>query len=73
VVGGGLHVAGNLVALALVDCPHLEHGVDEEAEAFLGGGAAGRGVRRGDQAEILEIGHDVADGGGGEAGFEEAR
>ena len=36
------------------------------------GGAAGGGVRRGDEAEILEVGHDVAHRGRREAGFEQA-
>ena len=54
-------------ALALVDRADLEHGVDEEPQALLRRRAAGRGVRRGDQPEILEIGHDVAHRGGRQA------
>jgi hypothetical protein len=45
----------------------LEQGVDEEAVALVGGYAPGRCVRRGDEAQILQIRHDVADGGRGEA------
>ena len=73
VVGLGLHVAGDLGALAFVHRADLEHGVDEEAEALLGGRAARRRVRGRYEPEILEIGHDIAHGGGREAGFEEPR
>ena len=39
---------------------HSEQGVDEEAVAALRGHASGRGVRAGDEAELLEVRHDVA-------------
>ena len=64
---GGLDLRVDRAALALVDGADLEHGVDEEAQALLRRQPAGRGVRRGDQAEILEIGHDVAHRGGRQA------
>ena len=38
-----------------------QHGVDEEAVAARRRDAAGAGVRAGDQAELLEIGHHVPD------------
>ena len=60
-----------LVRSRFVDGADLEHRVDEEAEALLGRGAAGGGVRGGDEAEILEIGHHVAHRGGREARVEE--
>ena len=41
--------------------PRRQHRVDEQAVAARGGDAAGAGVRAGDQAELLEIGHHVAD------------
>ena len=58
--GRALDLLGDLGPLVLVDRPHLEHGVDEEAQALLGGQPPGRGVRRRDQPQILEVGHDVA-------------
>ncbi len=53
--------------LLVVQGLELEQRVDEEAVALVGRNAAGGGVRRGDEAQILEVGHDVADGGRGEA------
>ena len=44
----------------------LEQRVDEEAVALVGGDAAGRGMRRGHEAQILQIRHDVADRGRGQ-------
>ncbi len=38
-----------------------QHGVDEQPVAARGRDAAGAGVRAGDQAELLEVGHHVAD------------
>ena len=40
----------------------LEQRVDEEPVALVGRDAAGRGVRRSDEAELFEIRHHVADG-----------
>ena len=51
-------------ALGARDVAHLEDAVDEEAQAELGRDPPGRDVRRIEQAEQLEILHDVADGGG---------
>ena len=50
---------------ALVDgkIADLEERIDEEAEPELGRQAPGGGVRRVDEAELLEVGHDVADRG----------
>ncbi len=45
---------------------HLEQRVDEEAIALVGRHAPGGGVRGADEAELLEVGHDVAHGRGGE-------
>ncbi len=41
-----------------------EHGVDEQAVAARGGHPAGRGVRAGDQAQLFQVAHHVAHGGG---------
>ena len=51
--------------LGVLDLERLDSDqpVDEEAVASGRGDAAGRGVRAGDQSEVLEVGHHVADGG----------
>ena len=43
-----------------VDRPDFQHGIDKEAQALLGGQASRRSMGRRDQAEIFEIGHDIA-------------
>ncbi len=43
---------------------HGEHGVHEQAVALGCGDAAGGGVGAGDQAQLFQIGHHVAYGGG---------
>ena len=40
-----------------------QHRVNKQAVALGGGHAAGRGVRADDQAQLFQVGHDVADGG----------
>ena len=60
------NVAGDLVALGLVHGPHFEHGIDEKPQTLLGRCASGRGVGCGDQAQLFEIGHDVAHRGRGQ-------
>ncbi len=57
--------AARLDALALLfrDVADFEQAVDEQPQPGVGRQAAGRGVRRVEQAEILQVGHDVADGG----------
>jgi hypothetical protein len=40
-----------------------QHGVDEEAVAARRGDAPCGGVRADDQAQLLQVGHHVADGG----------
>ncbi len=42
---------------------HFQQAVDEEAQALLGRGAAGAGMRRVEQAHGFQVGHDVADRG----------
>src|SRR5690606_21033117 len=46
---------------------NLEHAVDKEAQAHLRRDAPGADMRAVEQAEMLEILHDVADRGGREA------
>ena len=48
----------------LIERLHVQQRVDEEAIALVGGDASGGSVRGGDEAELLQIGHDVADGRG---------
>ena len=52
-----------LRALVLVHIADLQQRIDEEAQADLGRQAPGAGVRRIDEAEFLEILHDIAYGG----------
>ena len=49
-----------------VDVPASQQRIDEEPVTLVGGHAAGRGVRRGDEAVLLEVRHHVAHGGGAE-------
>ena len=58
--------AARLDALALVlgEVADFQQAVDEQAQPGIGRQAAGRGVRGVEQAEVLQVGHDVADGGG---------
>ena len=51
-------------ARPMSSCLIDEQRVDEEAVAARRRHAAGRGVRAGDEAELLEVGHHVADRGG---------
>ena len=51
----------------------LHQRIDEEAQAELGRQPAGRGMRRIDQAELLEVRHHVADRGGRQRHREDAR
>ena len=50
----------DLAPLALVEVADLHQRIDEEAQAQLRRQPPGRGVRRIDQAELLEVRHDVA-------------
>jgi len=56
-----LHV--DLAALGLGEVADLEDAVDEQAKPGLGRQPAGRGVRREQQPGLLQVRHDVADGG----------
>src|SRR5262249_33420552 len=44
-----------------VERPHLEQAVDEDAITLRRRHTSGGGVRCGEQADLLEVGHDVAD------------
>ena len=48
------------LAVVLGEIADLHQGVDEEAQPHLGRQPAGRGMRRVDEAELLEIRHDIA-------------
>ena len=56
--GGDLALDGDAVGLA--EIADLHQRIDEEPQAELGRQPAGRGVRRIDQAELLQVLHDVA-------------
>ena len=60
---GGLHLRLDLPPLLDREVADLEQRIDEEAEPELGRQPPRRGVRGIDQAEALEVGHDVADRG----------
>ena len=60
-------------ALLLGEVAEFHEGVDEEAQALLGRQAAGRDVRRIDEAKLLEVAHHVAHGGGRERRRQHAR
>src|SRR5712691_90669 len=57
---GGLDLGFDGAALVLGEVADLQERVDEEAQPKLGGQAAGAGVRRIDEAERLQVRHDVA-------------
>ena len=65
--GLGTAAAGQFLAqpgqLALARRLHLQQAVDEHPVAMRGRDAAGRGMWRGQQAQILQVAQDVADGG----------
>src|SRR5690606_1947365 len=42
---------------------HLQQGINIKSVPFVGRYAARRGVRRGDVTHLLQVGHDVANGG----------
>src|SRR5207248_2114794 len=60
----GVPGAGDLrfdrLAVALGQIADLHQGVDEEAQPDLGRQPPGGGMRRIDEAELFEIGHDIA-------------
>ncbi len=62
IVGVDVVALEELLALLGAHGADLEQGVDEEAQPLIGGHAAGRGVRLLEEAGLLEIAHDVADG-----------
>ena len=59
-----LRLVGGQRLLAKALRLHRQHGVHKQAVAPRRGNASGRGVGADDQAQLLQIGHDVADGGG---------
>ena len=63
---GRVQLVFQLVHLRRIQRLHGEQGVDEEAVAARRGYASGGGVRADDEAHFFQVGHDVADGGGGQ-------
>ena len=63
---GGGNALLDLDAFFAGQIADLQHAVDEEPQALLGGHPAGAGVGRIKQAHPLQIGHDIADRGGGQ-------
>ena len=66
-------IKANNTTAGFIHGADFEHRVDEEAQTLLGGLATGRGMGRRDQAEIFEIGHDIAHAGGAETDRKHAR
>src|SRR5688572_13419024 len=62
-----------LLAFVLLDGPDREERIDEKAIGLGRGYAAGGGVGTGHEPHLLEIRHDVADGGRGELQLRHAR
>ena len=58
---GGRERGGDRLALLLGQFAELQQPVDEQPQALVGRQAAGRGVRREQQAGLGQVGHDVAD------------
>ena len=54
---------GDRLALVLGQFAEVQQAVDEQAQPLVGRQAAGRGVRREQQAGVGQVGHHVADGG----------
>ena len=69
--GGDLRV--DAVALVERQVADFEQGVHEKAQAQLGGQAPGAGVGGVDEAQLLQVLHDIADRGGGEGHGQQAR
>ena len=72
-LGGGAHLAVDSRPLLARQAAELEQRVDVKAQAELGRQAAGAGVRRVDEAELLEILHHVAHRGGRQRDRQHAR
>src|SRR3569833_2879397 len=58
----GGELALELPQLVVLEELHAQQGIDEDAITLRGRNTPRRGVGRGHEAEVLEIGHDVADG-----------
>src|SRR6202011_1240782 len=59
----GSKLALDRLPLRFGEIANLHQGVDEKSQTKFGGQPAGGSMRRVDQAELLEIGHHVADRG----------
>ena len=63
-VGAGAQFLAQDAFFGVVDGRGAQQGVDKHPQALGRRDAPGRGVRRGDQAQPLQVGHDVAQRGG---------
>ena len=70
---GRRHLPFDRAAVVLVQVADLHQRIDEEAQAHFGRQPSGRGMRRIDQAELLEIRHHVADRGRRQRHLQDAR
>lgn len=61
--GCGPHLCLDARLLVLADVAEFQHRVDEETQPEFGREASGRGMRREDQAGMLQIRHHVPDRG----------
>src|SRR5581483_8398885 len=59
-------LAADLRGSGLLDRLHMQQRIDEEAVSLVGRNATCRSMGRGDEAQLLEVGHYVADGRRGE-------
>ncbi len=69
----GTERGGDRLALVLGQFAEVQQAVDEQAQALIGGQAAGGGMRREQQAGIRQVRHDIADGGRRQADRQPAR
>jgi len=72
-LGGGAHLVVDPRALLARQAAEFEQRVDVEAQAELSRQAACAGVRRVDEAQLLEVLHHVADRGGRQRDRQQAR
>ena len=69
----GGQLALDRLPLSLREIAQLHYGIDEESQAEFGRQPAGRGMRGIDQAELLQVGHDVAHRGRRQRHCDQAR
>ena len=70
---GARHLRFDIVPVVFGEVAHFHQRVDEEAQAELGRQPPGRGVRRIDQPELLQVRHHVAHRGRRQRDRQDAR